>query len=423
MLQVPGEKGFCRVAEVSKTDLHLIEKFQREVLGLSDLETITEDHLVAIKHAGGNVIVARLNEDIDPEILGFAAYTPSVSGNLVSVNKVAFGVNPKYENRNGVEGWLNYSVAVFGDEAVRNLSKGSFSSASSRVGIRGVTPYSLEILCECDYPLIEGFQENIWSYKPLQMRSISQLKSINGSGGHIIGARLKDTGNLIGFCMDTPSIAGGNLGRYSIIAGVDPNYQNMDVGYQLKLFQMELALSSGARFIDWTFDPLQSRNAYFNIEKLGATISNYTPKYYRNAGGGLNNGLDADRVVAVVGLNSERLVSSVNRENKEHNLQEYHKLLKTKEGASFFMYGDLKEKFNYVIPHGDLDFSDTGKIAIEVPYDIGKIAKDVTFIAKDWQTYLRQAFAQVFNTGYIVTGFITTKEGIPRSYYLLTKKN
>ena len=66
MLQVPGEKGFCRVAEVSKTDLHLIEKFQREVLGLSDLETITEDHLVAIKHAGGNVIVARLNEDIDP---------------------------------------------------------------------------------------------------------------------------------------------------------------------------------------------------------------------------------------------------------------------------------------------------------------------------------------------------------------------
>lgn len=108
-----------------------------------------------------------------------------------------------------------------------------------------------------------------------------------------------DTGKLVGFVHTSLALMGRNVVYHSHLAAVAEARRHKDIGRRMKLAQRECAIVAGIPLIIWTFDPLQSRNAHLNLNKLGAIIRRYEVNYY---GEGLSSvfgrGVPSDRVFA-----------------------------------------------------------------------------------------------------------------------------
>jgi predicted GNAT superfamily acetyltransferase len=91
------------------------------------------------------------------------------------------------------------------------------------------------------------------------------------------------------------------------MAAVLPEYRDLGVGRELKLAQRADALARGIPRIEWTFDPLQAKNAYFNICRLGVTIRQYLPDFYGTTSSPLHGRLPTDRLLAEWRLDSQRV--------------------------------------------------------------------------------------------------------------------
>ena len=98
---------------------------------------------------------------------------------------------------------------------------------------------------------------------------------------------------------------------HSHMTGVHSDYRDRGVGRMLKLFQREEALSRDIRLICWTFDPLEFRNAYFNLNRLGAISRKYLPNFYGVTTSPLHRGIATDRLLAEWHLDSPRVVAAV----------------------------------------------------------------------------------------------------------------
>jgi predicted GNAT superfamily acetyltransferase len=119
---------------------------------------------------------------------------------------------------------------------------------------------------------------------------------LNHIGGVVLGAF--DGDRLIAFLNAVPGIRDGRPYWHSHMLAVAKKYWNSGLGSDLKLAQRDAALRRDIRLIEWTFDPLESKNAYLNITKLGVTVHRYYPNHYGETTGALQRGLDSDRVVA-----------------------------------------------------------------------------------------------------------------------------
>src|SRR5215469_7027298 len=124
-------------------------------------------------------------------------------------------------------------------------------------------------------------------------------------GGQVLGAFLDD--KMVGFTLAYPGIRDGRPYLHSHMAAVLPEYRDLGIGRQLKLAQRDDALARGIPLIEWTFDPLQTRNAYFNICRLGVVVRRYLLDVYGSTSSPLHCGLPTDRLVAEWHLASQRV--------------------------------------------------------------------------------------------------------------------
>jgi predicted GNAT superfamily acetyltransferase len=125
------------------------------------------------------------------------------------------------------------------------------------------------------------------------------------SGGQVLGAFAE--GRIVGFTMALAGFRAQQPFLHSHMTAVVPAYQNRGVGRRLKLFQRQEALKRGIRLVEWTFDPLELKNAHFNIARLGAVARRYIPDCYGLTSSPLHAGLPTDRLVAEWWLDSERV--------------------------------------------------------------------------------------------------------------------
>jgi predicted GNAT superfamily acetyltransferase len=125
-------------------------------------------------------------------------------------------------------------------------------------------------------------------------------------GGQIFGAFV--AGKMAGFVLAYPGIRDGKPYLHSHMAAVLPEFRNLGIGRMIKLAQRDDALARGISFIEWTFDPLQPRNAYFNFCRLGIVARRYLVDVYGHTSSPLHAGLPTDRLVAEWHLNSNRVV-------------------------------------------------------------------------------------------------------------------
>lgn len=125
------------------------------------------------------------------------------------------------------------------------------------------------------------------------------------TGGQILGAY--DGEKMVGYLLGMVGLRDGVGYIHSHMAGVLPDYQNCGIGRKLKLAQREDALARDIALIEWTFDPLKLRNAYFNLVRLGAVVRKYLPDVYGTVSSHLDNGRPTDRLLAEWWIGSTRV--------------------------------------------------------------------------------------------------------------------
>jgi predicted GNAT superfamily acetyltransferase len=126
-------------------------------------------------------------------------------------------------------------------------------------------------------------------------------------GGQVMGAFLGDSPTAVGFAMALPAVRNGHPYLHSHMVGVVVEYRNRGIAYALKLAQREDALARGIELMEWTFDPLEIKNAHINITKLGAIVRRYQHNFYGPSSSPLQGGLPTDRVYAEWWLRSKRV--------------------------------------------------------------------------------------------------------------------
>ena len=124
--------------------------------------------------------------------------------------------------------------------------------------------------------LLSELQSKEWTAEI--MTSPAHMKAAVMHGGCVIAAY--DDRQAVGFCYGFPAFARHQSYLHSHMMVVHPDYRNRGIGMQLKLEQRRWAIHYGYSVITWTFDPVQTRNAYLNLCKLGGTISDYLPSVY-----------------------------------------------------------------------------------------------------------------------------------------------
>jgi predicted GNAT superfamily acetyltransferase len=150
-----------------------------------------------------------------------------------------------------------------------------------------------------------ALQKEVWNFSDLDTVPLRMFVVADKVGGQIIGAF--DGKEMVGFALSIPGMRNGHQYLHSHMLAVLESHRNSGLGRRLKLAQREEALTRGIDLIEWTFDPLEIKNAYLNIRKLGAIARRYTLNQYGMSSSPLQGGLPTDRLIAEWWLRSERV--------------------------------------------------------------------------------------------------------------------
>jgi predicted GNAT superfamily acetyltransferase len=218
-------------------------------------------------------------------------------------------------------------------------------------------------------------QKTIWNFADIELLPLRFLVVVTRVGGHVFGAY--DGLQLVGFCFAIPGVKpGGVTYLHSHMLGVLPAYHNAGIGRRLKLLQRDDALSRGIPLIEWTFDPMELKNAFLNIEKLGAIVRRYTENSYGVTASPLHGGLPTDRCTAEWWIDSPRVRMVLAGEPLLHRATE----------------------------------------RVAYPADIARIRQEEPARAREIQASNGRKFREGFAHGLAVTGFV---RGETESTYLL----
>lgn len=153
-------------------------------------------------------------------------------------------------------------------------------------------------------------QRDVFALPEIEISPVRHFIVTKNAGGFTLGAFVDE--ELIGFVLSVPAFLRGEKAFYSHMTAVKKEFQSYGIGAKLKWAQRERALEKGVKYIKWTFLPVQARNAFFNLEKLGAIVRHYEPNFYgtdystaHEQDG--NYGLDSDRLFAEWHLESDKV--------------------------------------------------------------------------------------------------------------------
>ena len=177
-------------------------------------------------------------------------------------------------------------------------------SASAAAGVEIRLCHLLE-----DCEACVAMEKRIWQTDDVEIVPSALIRVVSETGGQVLGAF--EGQRMIGFTFAVPAVRSVD-GRpvpflHSHMTAVLPEFQNHGIGRRLKFFQRDEALARGIRLIEWTFDPFELRNAWFNVMRLGAIMRRYLPNFYGITTSPLHSGIPTDRLVAEWHLDSPRV--------------------------------------------------------------------------------------------------------------------
>src|SRR5215475_89968 len=140
-------------------------------------------------------------------------------------------------------------------------------------------------------------QQETWGRDFIDLVPGSMLMIAEKTGGLVLGAFSGNT--MVGFVFGFAGWKEDIKIQWSDMLAVKKAYRNLNIGLRLKLAQRQILRERGVQEINWTFDPLESRNAYFNFQKLGIVVEQYLPNLYGKTHSPLHRGLETDRFLAI----------------------------------------------------------------------------------------------------------------------------
>jgi len=191
------------------------------------------------------------------------------------------------------------------------------ASGKAAGAIEGVKAESI-VIRKCheldDMRSCVALQKEVWNFTDIELVPLRLFVVAEKVGGQVIGAF--DGTQMVGFGLAVPGYRGGHSYLHSHMVGVRKDYRDCGLGRRIKFFQREDAIARGFELIEWTFDPLEIKNAYLNIERLGAIARRYTINQYGITSSPLQGGLPTDRLVAEWWLRSKRVQAVISGRNK-----------------------------------------------------------------------------------------------------------
>jgi predicted GNAT superfamily acetyltransferase len=163
-------------------------------------------------------------------------------------------------------------------------------------------------------------QLEVWGYSDGDLIPRRVFLVAQRIGGQVLGAFDGDT--IIGFAMALPGYRNGYAYIHSHMLAVLPEYRNAGLGRRLKLAQRDDAIARGFDLMEWTYDPLEIKNAHLNIAKLGAISRRYKADFYGPSSSPLQGGLPTDRLYAEWWLKSPRVLETLRGEAKTPDAME-----------------------------------------------------------------------------------------------------
>jgi predicted GNAT superfamily acetyltransferase len=150
-----------------------------------------------------------------------------------------------------------------------------------------------------------ALQKEVWNFTDAELVPLRMFVVADKVGGQVMGAFDGDL--MVGFALSVPGTRTGHVYLHSHMLAVRKDHRNSGLGRRLKLMQREDAMARGIELIEWTFDPLEIKNAYLNLEKLGAIARRYNINQYGITSSPLQGGLPSDRLIAEWWLKSKRV--------------------------------------------------------------------------------------------------------------------
>lgn len=269
------------------------------------------------------------------------------------------------------------------------------------------------LLTQDEYRAFQQLEQEVWPNS--QMMPNAMLLMVQKNGGLVLGAfdvspqesgeRL--IGLLLGFIGLTPQ---GKVKHCSHMVGVHPQHQNQRVGYRLKMAQREHVLAQGIDLVTWTFDPLQSRNAYLNLRKLGAVCNAYLPNHYGEMQDGLNVGVSSDRFQVDWNIASQHVSDRLSGVSTGDSLSAL-------QATGVSIVNPFSPDQLPAVPPTVYSI-ESERLLIQVPADFQAIRSADITLACAWREHSRALFETAFAAGYAAIDLLHEQGN---SYYLLQR--
>ena len=258
---------------------------------------------------------------------------------------------------------------------------------------------------------VEELQKEVWGLPDLDVVPLSQLVAARAAGGVLLGAFDRET--LVGFVYGFVGYEHRRAVHHSHMLAVKPDYRNFNLGQKLKMVQRERVLAQGISIMTWTFDPLQSLNAYFNFNKLGVISDRYFINFYGEDAASFLHRNGTDRLWVTWRLSSRRVSERIGAINNAAPEIESAVPLVQIEKDDSPRQNDLTDNLS-----GE-------DVLIEIPADINELEQQNSELASAWRAVTRMAFTKALSSGYLVENFYRrSRDGQQIStYYLSRKKN
>lgn len=227
---------------------------------------------------------------------------------------------------------------------------------------------------------VQELQALVWGRSELDIVPHGLTVAFMYQGGLVAGAF--DHGEMIGFVMGIPTADPRK--QHSHMLGVLPGHRGTDVAVRLKRFQRDWCLSRGIEQVVWSYDPMRSVNANFNLRKLGAVVREYHPNLYGQMSG-VNAGVDSDRVIAEWNLRDPEVFQRIYAPPAPLEVS----------GLSTINRGF----------ENTLDLQDE-VLLYQLPADFGHLVQHDVEEARKWRAAGREALTTYLAKGYVLTDFV-----------------
>lgn len=279
---------------------------------------------------------------------------------------------------------------------------------------RAISIRDIESLAEIT--AVEDLQMEAWGRDERSIVPFTQFVAVKAVGGVLVGAFDGET--LVGFAYGFLGHVGGHLVHHSHMLAVKATHRNLNLGFRLKLAQRERVLAAGlTQRVTWTFDPLQSLNAYFNIAKLGVLSDTYKVNVYGEETSSVLHRNGTDRFMVTWLLDSPRVRKRLDESRSNSivsaDLNDAVPLLQVAEDET---------------PHHPAENVNAERleeinrsISIEIPGDINSIERADRELARQWRAETRRLFLSATAAGFVVREFQRAPQGERRiGIYLLS---